>query len=78
MLNDAKAIVGRKFEIQRILIRRGRSLEMPQGIDDFTIVLPELTDMAECKLKVYALHRKWLVRCNQIRRRNWHCPESGR
>jgi hypothetical protein len=26
---------------------------MPQGIDDFTIVLPELTDMAACELKVY-------------------------
>ncbi len=56
----------------------GRSVEMPQGIDDFTIVLPELTDMAECKLKVYAQRRKWLVRCNQIRRRNWHCPGSDR
>ena len=26
---------------------------MPQGIDDFTIVLPELTDMAACGLKIY-------------------------
>jgi len=26
---------------------------MPQGIDDFTIVLPELTAMAACELKVY-------------------------
>jgi hypothetical protein len=26
---------------------------MPQGIDDFTIILPELTDMAACELKVY-------------------------
>ena len=26
---------------------------MPQAIDDFTIVLPELTEMAACELKVY-------------------------
>src|SRR5258708_21583423 len=26
---------------------------MPQGIDDFTIVLPELTDMATCGLEMY-------------------------
>jgi hypothetical protein len=26
---------------------------MPQGIDDFTIILSELTDMAACELKVY-------------------------
>jgi hypothetical protein len=26
---------------------------MPQGIDDFTIVLPELTEMAAGELKVY-------------------------
>ncbi len=26
---------------------------MPQGIDDFTIVPPESTDMAACELKVY-------------------------
>ena len=33
---------------------------MPQGIDDFTIVLPELTDMAACELKVYdGLDRLW-------------------
>jgi len=25
---------------------------MPQGIDGLTIVLPELTDVAACKLKV--------------------------
>ena len=25
---------------------------MPQGIDDFTIVVPELIDMASCELKV--------------------------
>jgi hypothetical protein len=31
----------------------GRTVEMPQGIDDFAIVLPELTDMAACELKVY-------------------------
>jgi hypothetical protein len=33
---------------------------VPQGIDDFTIVLPELTDMAACELKVYGgLDRLW-------------------
>jgi hypothetical protein len=33
---------------------------MPQGIDDFTIVLPELIDMAACELKVYdGLDRLW-------------------
>ena len=33
---------------------------MPQGIDDFTIVLPELTDMVACELKVYdGLDRLW-------------------
>jgi hypothetical protein len=33
---------------------------MPQGVDDFTIVLPELTDMAVCELKVYeGLDRLW-------------------
>jgi hypothetical protein len=33
---------------------------MPQGIDDFTIVLPNLTDMATCELKVYdGLDRLW-------------------
>lgn len=33
---------------------------MPQGIDDFTIVLRELTDMAACELKVYdGLDRLW-------------------
>jgi hypothetical protein len=33
---------------------------MPQGIDDFTIVLPEVTDMAACELKVYdGLDRLW-------------------
>jgi hypothetical protein len=33
---------------------------MPQGIDDCTIVLPELTDMAACELKVYdGLDRLW-------------------
>jgi hypothetical protein len=33
---------------------------MPKGIDDFTIVLPELTDMAACELKVYdGLDRLW-------------------
>ena len=26
---------------------------MPQAIDDFTIVLPELTDMVTCELKIY-------------------------
>ena len=29
---------------------------MPQAIDDFTIVLTELTDMAACELKVYHGH----------------------
>lgn len=38
----------------------GRAVEMPKGIDDFTIVLPELTDMAACELKVYdGLDRLW-------------------
>ena len=33
---------------------------MPQGIDDFTILLPDLTDMAACELKVYdGLDRLW-------------------
>jgi len=33
---------------------------MPQGIDDFTIVLPELIDMAACELNVYdGLDRLW-------------------
>jgi hypothetical protein len=33
---------------------------MPQGIDDFTIVLPESIDMASCELKVYdGLDRLW-------------------
>ena len=33
---------------------------MPQGIDDFTIVLPELTDMATCGLEMYdGLDRLW-------------------
>jgi hypothetical protein len=37
-----------------------RTVEMPQGIDDFTIVLPELTDIAACDLKVYdGLDRLW-------------------
>jgi hypothetical protein len=33
---------------------------MPQGIDDFTIVLSELTAMAACELKVYdGLDQLW-------------------
>ena len=33
---------------------------MWQGIDDFTIVLPELIDMASCELKVYdGLDQLW-------------------
>jgi hypothetical protein len=33
---------------------------MPQGIDDFTIILPKLTDMADCELKAYEqLDRLW-------------------
>ena len=33
---------------------------MAQGIDDFTIILPKLTDMAACELKVYEqLDRLW-------------------
>ena len=33
---------------------------MAQKIDDFTIVLPECTNMAECELKVYeGLDRLW-------------------
>jgi hypothetical protein len=43
-----------------IVSRRGGELKMPQGIDDFTIVLPELTDMAACELQVYdGLDRPW-------------------
>ena len=38
----------------------GRTVEVLQGMDDFTIVLPELTDMATCELKVYdGLDRLW-------------------
>ena len=38
----------------------GKTVEMPQGIDDFTIILPELTDMAACELKVYeGFDRLW-------------------
>ena len=33
---------------------------MSQEIDDFTIVVPELTDMATCELKMYhGLDRLW-------------------
>jgi hypothetical protein len=33
---------------------------MRQGIDDFTIVLPELTDVATCRLEMYGgLDRLW-------------------
>jgi len=33
---------------------------VPQGIDDFTIVPPESTDMAACELKVHdGLDRLW-------------------
>jgi hypothetical protein len=33
---------------------------MPQGIDDFTIILPEFTDIAACELKLYdGLDRLW-------------------
>jgi hypothetical protein len=33
---------------------------MPEGIDDFTIVLPELIDLPSCELKVYeGLDRLW-------------------
>ena len=33
---------------------------MPHAMDDFTIILPELTDMASCDLKVYGgLDRLW-------------------
>jgi hypothetical protein len=31
----------------------GRRVEMPETMDDFTIVLPELIDMATCELKWY-------------------------
>jgi hypothetical protein len=38
----------------------GRAVEMPQGIDDFTIILPEVTDIAACELKVYdGFDRLW-------------------
>ena len=33
---------------------------MPQEVDDFTIILPEWTNMADCELKVYdRLDRLW-------------------
>ncbi len=33
---------------------------MPQRIDDFTILLPELTDMVTCELETYdGLDRLW-------------------
>jgi len=39
---------------------KGRAVEMLQGIDDFTIVLPELTDMATFGLATYErLDRLW-------------------
>jgi hypothetical protein len=35
-------------------------VEMPQRMDDFTIVLPELTSMATCELETYdGLDRLW-------------------
>ena len=38
----------------------GSTVEMPQGIDDFTIVPPESTDMVACELKVYEqFYRLW-------------------
>src|SRR5260370_36929532 len=38
----------------------GRAVEMPKGSDESTILLPELTDMAGCELKVYdGLDRLW-------------------
>ena len=41
---------------------------MPQAIDDFTIDLPELTDMAACELKVRdGLDRLWrMFRTNSL------------
>jgi len=32
-----------------------RRVEVPQRVDDFTIVLREWTDMSACELKVYCL-----------------------
>jgi hypothetical protein len=38
----------------------GRTVETPLTIDDFTIVLPEFTDMATCELEIYdGLDRLW-------------------
>jgi len=45
--------------------------QMPQGIDDFTLVLPEWNDMAVCQLKVYeGLDRLWRM----IERYNMTAP----
>jgi hypothetical protein len=48
---------------------------MPQGIDDFTIILPELTDMAACELKVYdGLDQLWRMveRYKMTEVARWH------
>ena len=48
---------------------------MPQGIDDFTIILPELTDMAACELKVYdGLDQLWrmIERYKMTEVARWH------
>ncbi len=34
------------------LFGRDRRFEIPHGMDDSTVILPELTDMAACELKV--------------------------
>jgi hypothetical protein len=40
--------------------RAGRAVEMPQGLDDFTIVLPELTNIVTFGLETYdGLDRLW-------------------
>ena len=37
----------------RVFYSEGRRVAKLQAMDDFTIILPELTDMASCDVKVY-------------------------
>jgi hypothetical protein len=56
-------------------MRNPEDAKMPQGIDDFTIVLPEWNDMAVCELKVYeGLDRLWRM----IERYNMTAPMTIR
>jgi hypothetical protein len=48
------------YRFRDTTIPTGRAVEMPQRIDDFTIVLPELTDIATCEFETYdGLDRLW-------------------